>query len=216
MRARRNGSSHGPQPPRTQRERTDTSKGDLLAAALELIAERGYRGASLAAIGERAGYSRGLVTEHFGSKEGLLRELVSRLMTGWRSLVLAEDVGEKRGVEAMSAVVLAHRSAIQQAPAAVRALYVLLFESVLELSSVREEFEMLDGAILWVAVDYMRKGQEAGTVRADLDVEAQATLTLAVIRGITMQWMADPEAMDLDRVYDALTRWLEHGLGVSS
>src|SRR4051812_29336833 len=30
---------------RTQRERTDTSKRELLGAALDLVAERGYRGA---------------------------------------------------------------------------------------------------------------------------------------------------------------------------
>jgi AcrR family transcriptional regulator len=200
--------------PRTQRERTETSKADLLGAALELIAERGYRGTSLAAIGERAGYSRGLVTEHFGSKDGLLRELVSRLMTGWRNAVLAEDIGDKHGVPAMVAVVHAHRRSLDRAPSRMRALYVLLFESVLELTSVKDEFKKMDAELIRLAVHYLREAQKAGTVRADVDAEAQATLAIAVIRGITMQWMVDPKAMNLDRVYAELARWMTQGLSV--
>jgi AcrR family transcriptional regulator len=211
-RSRRRGEARGNGEKRTQRERKDRSQHDLLEAALELVAERGYRGASLAAIGERAGYSRGLVTEHFGSKEGLLRELVSRLMTGWRSLVLSDDVGDKRGAQALSAVVLAHRRAIKERPSAMRALYVLLFESVLELSSMRDEFKKMDSELRKLAAAYLVEGQKSGTIRADIDAEAQAALMLAAVRGITLQWMVDPDAFDLDRVYTELARWTEEGL----
>src|ERR1700748_893308 len=61
---------------RTQAERAAESDRRLLRAALKLIAERGYRNTSLAAIGEEAGYSRGLVNDRFGSKAGLLWALV--------------------------------------------------------------------------------------------------------------------------------------------
>ena len=43
---------------RTQAERTALSEDRLLAAALQLISERGYERTTLQAIGERAGYSR--------------------------------------------------------------------------------------------------------------------------------------------------------------
>jgi len=35
---------------------------------------------TLAAVGERAGYSRGLATARFGSKDELLRALVERIV----------------------------------------------------------------------------------------------------------------------------------------
>jgi AcrR family transcriptional regulator len=38
----------------------------LIQAAAELLTERGYERTTLAAIGERAGYSAGLVTGRFG------------------------------------------------------------------------------------------------------------------------------------------------------
>jgi AcrR family transcriptional regulator len=216
--SRRSGPKAERRPPaardrRTQRERADSSKKGLLGAALELIAERGYRGASLAAIGERAGYSRGLVTERFGSKEGLLRELVSRLMTRWRSLVVDDVVGAQSGARALSAVVHAHRRAIADGPETMRALYVLLFESILDLPEVRAEFRAMDARLRQLAEAYLVRGQAEGTVRKDVDAGAQAALALATVRGITLQWMIDPDALDLDRVYAELGRWLERGLG---
>ncbi|WP_141014684.1 TetR/AcrR family transcriptional regulator [Nocardioides sambongensis] len=62
---------------RTQAERSNESRRRLIEAAITLLAERGYAGASLAAIGERAGVSRGLVTHHFGSKEQCIAEVTT-------------------------------------------------------------------------------------------------------------------------------------------
>ncbi len=62
-------------------ERTDTTRREqLLRGALELFAERGYAGASVKAIAERAGVSQGLLYVHFGNKEALLRALFEREM----------------------------------------------------------------------------------------------------------------------------------------
>jgi TetR/AcrR family acrAB operon transcriptional repressor len=53
----------------------------LLGAAAELIAERGPAAASVTAITERSGVSRGLVGWHFGSKDQLVVEVVERSMS---------------------------------------------------------------------------------------------------------------------------------------
>ena len=42
---------------------------------MELVASRGVRAVTLAAVGEAAGYSRGIVTHQFGSRSGLLDAL---------------------------------------------------------------------------------------------------------------------------------------------
>lgn len=57
---------------RTQQERRDQASAALLEAAAELVVEEGVRAVTLARVGERAGYSRGLVTHHFGGKQALL------------------------------------------------------------------------------------------------------------------------------------------------
>lgn len=48
----------------------------LIGAARELFAERGYDGASIRAITERAGANLGAVTYHFGSKEALYHRVI--------------------------------------------------------------------------------------------------------------------------------------------
>ncbi len=61
---------------RTQGERRDEARQRVLQAATSLVAAHGSRAVSLAAIGEAAGYSRGIVHHHFGSKAQLLEELI--------------------------------------------------------------------------------------------------------------------------------------------
>ncbi len=54
------------------------SRRRLLDAATELVAEGGPRAASVQAVADRAGISRGSVAWHFGSKDGLIAEVVEQ------------------------------------------------------------------------------------------------------------------------------------------
>ncbi|MBC2876138.1 MULTISPECIES: TetR/AcrR family transcriptional regulator [Streptomyces] len=54
------------------------SRRRLLEAATELVAEGGPRAASVQAVADRAGISRGSVAWHFGSKEGLIVEVIGQ------------------------------------------------------------------------------------------------------------------------------------------
>jgi AcrR family transcriptional regulator len=71
----------------SQIERRAEAERKLLEAAMELVAERGVRAVTLAAVGERAGYSRGLVTHHFGNRQGLLDALTLELQTQFHARV---------------------------------------------------------------------------------------------------------------------------------
>jgi AcrR family transcriptional regulator len=197
---------------RTQAERSASSEKGLLVAALELIAKRGFRASSLQAIGERAGYSRGLVSHRFGSKEGLLRELVTHMVERWGKEVRDPVVGNRVGAHALTAVAGVHREAIERTPEAVRALYMLLFESLVDMPDLRGEMASLDQRLREGTERRLRAGVKAATVRADVDIPAQATLFLAVLRGITLQWLVNPDGLDLERVYRELDVWLVRGL----
>jgi AcrR family transcriptional regulator len=60
----------------TQAERRATTRGKLLDAAAAVFAEHGYHGATLDAIAERAGLSKGSVYHHFASKHELFATLL--------------------------------------------------------------------------------------------------------------------------------------------
>src|SRR5690348_17433798 len=100
-------------PRRTQPERVAESDARMLAAALRLIGERGYRGTSLAAIGEAAGYSRGLVHERFGSKSGLLWALVKQLLRAWNQEGRAQGRTGHTGIDGLCDIVDNHHRAVE-------------------------------------------------------------------------------------------------------
>lgn len=67
----------------------------LLEAALELLAERGYRGATTRAIAERAGVAEVTLFRRFGSKARLLAEAVRRAGAAFEK-VAARPSGDLR------------------------------------------------------------------------------------------------------------------------
>src|SRR4051794_3354890 len=79
---------------RTQEERRAEAEQRLLAAAAELIAEIGPTRVTLANIGERSGYSRGLATHHFGSKGAMMRRLVDSVTVRFRDEVVASSASD--------------------------------------------------------------------------------------------------------------------------
>jgi len=68
----------GQEPGRTFTE--TARRAQIIAAAIDTIAELGYGQASLARIAESAGTSKGVILYHFGGKDELIRELVAELV----------------------------------------------------------------------------------------------------------------------------------------
>jgi TetR/AcrR family acrAB operon transcriptional repressor len=66
---------------RTQAERRDAAESKIILAAIELAASKGYDGFSLADVGTRAGFSRGLPAHYFGSKDRLLAAVADNIVT---------------------------------------------------------------------------------------------------------------------------------------
>src|SRR6476661_9688923 len=78
--------------PRTQEQRRIEAERRLVHAAAELVGEIGPARVTLANVGERAGYSRGLATHHFGSKGALMQRLVQAVTQQFREAMF--DRGE--------------------------------------------------------------------------------------------------------------------------
>ncbi|MFF3501804.1 TetR/AcrR family transcriptional regulator [Streptomyces sp. NPDC003247] len=72
------------------------SRERILAAALEVFAEKGYHDATISEITTRAGVSRGLLTYYFPGKQNLVDELLDRYLDGVSALVEVTGTPDER------------------------------------------------------------------------------------------------------------------------
>jgi AcrR family transcriptional regulator len=176
---------------RTQAERAAQSDRRLTEAAIQLLIERGVAGTTLAAIGEHAGYSRGLVTHHFGSKAGLLRHVLKQVSLDWLARIDAA-VGDKVGVEALCAVLDAQDRFIVEAPDSVRAMYLLWHQSIDPAAEYRANVADVHRAQREYVQRWLAEGARRGGVRADVNVERAAELFCAGAAGVVYHWLVNP------------------------
>jgi AcrR family transcriptional regulator len=198
-----------------KRDQSNQSRERLIDAATRLFAERGYRGASVQAIGEAAGISRGSIFWHFGSKEGLLWAVVQRAFTQWEAETLVPDVGEARGARAIHRALRSHQRFLTEETGTLRLFFVLMFEALGPRPELAGEFARLHRDLRHLATPWVAAAVQNGEFRDDVDPETVVTLIAGVLGGIVYQHLLDPDGFDLGRCYADLERVLERGLSVA-
>jgi len=203
---------------RTQAERRSESEDALLAAAAELIAERGIVGASLASIGERAGTSRGLPTHHFGSKDALVERLAGRAQDGIREALEnghAASAALREGRTALESVCLmvdVYLGLFEDPTPEQRALLVLWGSTFASSASVEVMREAGRRSYEGIA-ELVATGHRDGSIRADLDPGATAVVILGMMRGAAALLIADRDATEMRRVRDSCRAMTARALG---
>jgi AcrR family transcriptional regulator len=186
---------------RTQAERRDESERVLIQATLAVVAEQGVSAATFETIGQRAGYSRGLATQKFGSKSGLIERVIAYLHARRDEALEAAHVGDMNGLEALLYYADSHLSALNGGDDG-KAYFMLLASTVADLSPLREAFAAShDKVRIWLE-SQIRRGQAEGVIRADIDPPAGAVMAGSLMAGISLQMLVDPAA-DLEPIRQA-------------
>ena len=168
----------------------------LLDAAARVFVDRGFARASIEAIAEEAGYTRGAFYSNFSSKGELFAELLQeRVYTTYRRMAAASAEGERRSLRETG-----DRLAAIQADPDGRWLFRLWLE-LLAHAGRDEEFRGL-AAGFW---DMTRKLSAAGISRAFADAGEEppapadhlATAMIALDIGLALQHFVDPDAVPL-------------------
>jgi AcrR family transcriptional regulator len=181
----------------TQQERTERSTRALLDAAADLIVEGGFESLTFAAIGERAGYSRGLVTARFGSKSALVEALIDRIVTTWSHRNVLPRTHRRSGLDSVGILLDAIRRQAERDPSGLRVLYALVFEALGSDDELRTRFAKFHETMRVDVARMIAKGQRDGTVPRGLSPEREATLVVAGLRGLGYQWLLDPDRFDI-------------------
>jgi TetR/AcrR family transcriptional regulator, fatty acid metabolism regulator protein len=169
-------------------------RAQIVAAAIDTIAEGGYAGASFVRIAERLGISRGLISYHFTGKDDLMRQVV-------------RDVIEK-GMAYMRPRILAGSTGPGMLRAYIESNLAFMRENRNDLIAVHEIARSADGRRLFYgdsdvidavrALEHLLSGfQAAGQLRPDFDPHVMAITIRAAIDAVPSRMALDPE-LDID------------------
>ena len=183
---------------RTRREaaKAETRRA-LIDAGIALYAEQGLDGPSLDAICKRAGYTRGAFYVHFGDRDDFMVAVMEEVMRGF--LATIQQTAERRhdlerSIETFAALYEALRAVApgegeplsEGAPLAVLGVsrLHLVLEAAGRSEQVRQRFAALVQEGIERVADAARAGQEAGTVRPDVQPEQAGVMLVTQVVGL--------------------------------
>ena len=196
---------------RTQQERRDQAEAALLNAAAELLVEEGVHSLTLARVGQRASYSRGLITHYFGTKQALLEHLARTTQSGF---VPGLD-GLPPGLDRLLRLIDGYIGALGPMRMPNRAFLLLWVEAATtpELATI---FRERDEAFRADLREDVTAGIADGAIRPDAAADDVAVAVLGQLRGIALQRLVDSHAVDTERLRHSVTEHWRRALAIPS
>ena len=177
----------------------------ILDSAITLLAQRGVERASLRTVGEAIGVSHTALRHYFSSRDELLVEAYRA-----HEARAAQDAPATSESAVGLIVEAAERN--RSIPGLVELYATLTTDALQEQHAVtrrfvRDRFRSLREALAAM----IASGQQAGRIAADIDPLDAAALVIAASDGLQIQWLLDPEAVDVGRSLSILERLLPRG-----
>jgi AcrR family transcriptional regulator len=175
---------------------TETARrAQIVAAAIDTIAELGYGQASLARIAETAGTSKGVIIYHFGGKDELIREVVSEVVAGGVAYMEPRIDAEPTGAGKLRAYIESNLAFMREN----RSRMVVIFEIALNARAA-DGSRLYDPSVQVAGVAELRQllayFQGTGEFRADFDPYVMAMAIRSAINAVPAQLARDP-ALDV-------------------
>jgi AcrR family transcriptional regulator len=181
----------------------------ILVAARRMFVTLGYPAATISAIAGEARVARGLVHHYFKNKEDLFVQVMKAYYDEALSPAAFDAIPAENPAELATAVVALLRQAFQYSPD----LYAMVYESV----SVSRRSEPVRTALqeIWT---YSRRATEqsiermlaAGTIRNRLGAKALTTMSIALVHGLGLQLLGEPEVAEQEETWEGLKSTLAH------
>ena len=185
-------------PRRTQIERTRASREKIIHSAMESFAQKGFRGAKMADIAQAANLTGPGLLHHFPSKTHLLMEVLKerdRIDSERIKAILQKNNNDilEVGIELVE-----HN---QTTPGIIQLFNLLVAESISPEHPAHEYFKTRyhNGREAWVQI--ITQGQQEGNIRSDIPAENLGVLLFAVMDGLQVQWLMEPEKVDMAHIF---------------
>jgi AcrR family transcriptional regulator len=174
----------------------------ILDSAITLLAQRGVDRASLRTVGEAIGVSHTALRHYFSSRDELLVE-------AYRAHEARAAAAAPATSESAVGLIVEAAGRNRSIPGLVELYATLTTDALQEQHAVTREFVRDRFRSLRQALAAMiESGQQAGRVAADIDPLDAAALVIAASDGLQIQWLLDPDAVDVGRSLALLERLL--------
>jgi AcrR family transcriptional regulator len=200
------------QPGEAASERTfieTARRAQIVASAIDTIAEAGYAQASFARIAERVGISRGLISYHFAGKDDLIKQVVHDVV--------------KQGVAYMRPRIIAESTGPAILRAYIASNLAFMREHRTDMIAILEITRSADGRRIFQddphvidavrALEHLLSGfQTAGQLRPDFDpyviaIAIRAAIDTAPSRlALDLEFDIDNYASEIATIFDRATR----------
>ncbi len=162
------------------------------AAATELFAARGYRGASIEEIARRSGVTPPVVYDHFSSKLGLYRDLLEGHFAQLRAIWARDFPGAGDPTERMARSVDAWFSYVEEHPAAAKMLFREPSGDAAAEAVHAEVAAASRAKVMELFVAEPGAGELTGSL-ADEGLEMAWVVLRGVLQGLALWWVERPE-----------------------
>jgi AcrR family transcriptional regulator len=190
-------------PKRVRRDRTE----EILEAATKLLAEYGFQGTTLALVAEAVGLTEPGVLHYFPSKVHLLQAVLDyHEKKDLETYVKSGQVEQKSATEVFQLLetLVAENEKI---PGLIQLFTVLVSESIRSDHPSHNYF-----------VERYRCGREMYVAQLlktlqtplspDIDLNELAVLIMAVMDGLQIQWLLDPQKVDMAKTFKLFSKMI--------
>ena len=178
--------------------RGDESRGRIIRAAMELYEVNGTRRTSLSDIADRAGTTPGNLLYHFGSKDGLVLEVVRELEAQRTASV--EKMAAEGGI-AMLRALASYAHETEERPNLAGLALILCVENLGPDDPAYEYFIRQRESDRRLLRKGLEAGIERGELRSDFDIDRKVDEMRAFGAGAWLTWLLDPTKGSLSEMY---------------
>jgi len=198
--------------PLTQDRRRRQTRDHLLEAAAQVLAERGFHGATLDEVAAVAGFTKGAVYSNFKNKEDLFLALLERLhereMEELHKTIESSDIPPERRLSDFVAFL---RVPPVQVPFNGSALYLEFCLYALRNPAAREKLAQVDEVMIDSVGDLIGTERARQGIESDEPIRHIARVVEAFTRGLAIMRAMDPEAVD-EAFLETAVAFLARGL----
>jgi AcrR family transcriptional regulator len=184
---------------RTQAERTQQRKKQVIRAAIRFFGQYGFHGARLADIARAAGVTEPGLLHHFPSKEDLFMAVLAERDRLDKDLY--DPATHAKAGDPLNSLqeLVAHNETV---PGLVQLFTILVAESIDHHHPGHDFFKRRYQDLREQTRAVLRKAQASGEIRNDISADDLVVILFSVMDGLQIQWLYEPDKVNMAGLFD--------------